>query len=374
MTLQCPDEPVRLAQPGRLHQRLRSELLTAIAAVVDSGRFILGPEVRAFEQEAARALGVQHAVGVSSGTDALVCALSAAGVGAGDVVLTTSLSFVATATAIARLGATPRFCDVDPETFNLDVDNLAEELLLGVKAVLPVHLFGLPASVGRLRERCGSTMIVEDAAQAFGASSDDGLVGALGDLAAFSFFPAKPLGAMGDGGLVTTHRAGLAEECRALRMHGREQDGRCHRVGGNCRLDEVQAAVLRVLLPWDAERRALRRARAETYHRELSDVTEVIAPAHHGHVEHAWSVYAIRACTGRDALRAYMEERGVQTAVYYERPLPFEPFLAGLGYSAGDFPVAEQLCNELLALPISSEMTEGEQSRVIDAVRAFYRG
>ncbi len=375
MSSTSSDERIALANPGRLHRRLRAELLAAIEEVLGSGQYILGPQVAAFESEVASMLSVEHAVGAASGTDALTLALAAAGVGAGDVVLTTPLSFVATATAIVRLGARPRFCDVDPVTFNIDPNQVDEQLALGVKALVPVHLFGRPAEVGRLRRRCPGAIVVEDAAQAFGASSEDGPVGAQGELAAFSFFPAKPLGAMGDAGLVTTRREDFANECRSLRSHGRQDDGRYHRLGSNSRLDELQAAVLRVLLPLDWQRRKRRQQLAETYRQELAGFSELIVPNadEAGGIEHAWSVYAVRVVRKRDELRAFLRERGIDAAVYYQRPLPFEPVLSHLGYAAGDFPVAEQLCRELLALPVAAEMSESEQARVLDAVLDFHR-
>lgn len=368
---------VPLVDLARLHRTQRSELLGAIARVLDSGEYILGSEVDRFEREAAELLGVTHAVGVSSGTDALSCALLAAGVGPGDVVLTTALSFVATATAILRVGALPRFCDVDAVTYNLDLDALPDDELAGVAAIVVVHLFGHPADVSAIRRRVGPSLpIIEDAAQAFGARAAAGPVGALGDLASFSFFPAKPLGALGDGGMVTTTAAALAARCRRLRVHGRDEAGRCLEAGSNMRLDALQAAVLRTQLPQVTARRAARTQHAALYARLLIDLEEITLPGGGGApgVEPSWSVYSVRVAEHRDELRRHLASHGIETAVYYPRPLPDEPLFAGLLGARRRFPIAERLCRELLALPVAAELGEAGPLAVSEAIRAFYSG
>ncbi len=365
---------VPLVDLAAVHAELRDELLEAMARVLDSGRFVLGDEVEAFEREVARTLQVPHAVGLSNGTDALVCALSAAGVRAGDVVLTTAFSFIATVTAILRVGAVPRFCDIDPHSFNLEPRCLSDERLDGVKAVVVVHLFGRAADVAAIAERVGDIPIVQDAAQAFGARTDAGPVGALGQAAAFSFFPGKPLGALGDGGLLTTSDPQFAEAARRLRVHGRGPEGTTELVGGNYRLDALQAACLRVKLPHEAQRRALRGANARAYDAAFADLPGVTTPnatqAPDG--SHVWSVYALRVNGKRDALRAHLASCGVESAIYYPRPLPRETMLGSSAAAEGQFPEAERACREVLALPVCAELGASRVAAVIAAVRGFF--
>lgn len=370
-----PNYVVPLVDLRALHRQHRAELLEAITRVLDSGEFVLGEEVREFEREAALLLGVEHAIGLASGTDALSCALLASGVVPGDVVLTTALSFVATATAIARVGAIPRFCDVDERTFNLDPAALDDVELSGVRAAIVVHLFGYPADVPAVRQRLGTDVVViEDAAQAFGARSEYGPVGTLGDLAAFSFFPAKPLGALGDAGMLATASASTADRCRRLRIHGRDERGRCVEAGSNMRLDALQAAVLRAQLPQVTARRAARERHAALYAERLGGLPALKlpdVPAHEGCTP-AWSVYAVRVAERRDELRRYLQHQGIETAVYYPRPLPKEPAFAASSHPQRGFPVAERLCNELLALPIAAELGEAGPCAVAEAIRSFY--
>ena len=356
----------------RLHSPLRQAMLEAVARVVDSGVFIGGPEVEALEQELAQRLGVRHAVGVSSGTDALLVSLMALGVGPGDEVITTPMSFFATAGSIARLGARPVFADIDPATYTLDPAQVQRALTPQTRAIVPVHLFGQLAPMGALRALADAhgVALVEDAAQAIGASGPQGRAGALGELGCFSFFPTKNLGALGDGGLVTTQDDALAARVRALGRHGAQ--GKYHHpmLGGNFRLDAMQAALLRVKLPhlerWQARRREL----AARYDQALATRAELtlpwVRPGHH----HTFHQYVVRlpSASQRDALRARLSRAGVETMIYYPQPLHVQPCFQALGYRDQDCPQATRACEQVLALPIWPGLTDQEQERVITAL------
>jgi dTDP-4-amino-4,6-dideoxygalactose transaminase len=307
---------------------------------------------------------------VSSGSDALIAILAACGIRAGDEVITTPLSFFATAEAIVRVGATPVFSDIDPKTLNLDLVAARERIGARTRAVLVVHLFGRMVDPAPL---AGAALpIVEDAAQAIGASLPDGRgPGALGTAAALSFFPSKNLGAMGDAGMVLTDDAGLAERVRAIRVHGAPSPHVHQTIGGNFRLDELQAAVLRVKLPslsaWTARRREI----AAVYRQAWADTPLGLPPAAAGCV---WSQFVVRVPAGRrDALAAWLASRGVETAVYYPTPLHLQPALAALGGRRGQLPDAEAACAEVLAVPAHAQLTPDEVGRVCDEVRAFFR-
>ena len=352
---------------GAQHLPLGDDLHAAAARVLASGKFILGPEVAAFERELAGELGVAEAVGVSSGTDALTALLMAAGIGAGDEVVTTPYSFFASVESIVRLGARPIFADIEPETMNLDAAAAVTRMGGRTKAALVVHLFGRAAAVGPLRAACSAAQIplFEDGAQAIGAS---GMGGGWG--AALSFFPSKNLGGFGDGGAVTTNDAALAAQIRALRNHGAAQKLQHERLGGNFRLDELQAALLRVKLPhlsrWTAERRRL----AALYRTRLAGLPVRLPPSDAGCV---WNQFVIRVGPGRrDPLRRHLEERGIASAVYYPIPLHLQPALAFLGHRPGDFPNAERAAEESLALPIFPGLGDAPLARVTDAVAEFF--
>jgi dTDP-4-amino-4,6-dideoxygalactose transaminase len=358
------------------HAPLLGELREAIDRVLASNHFILGPEVQAFEREVAAAVGVEHAVGVSSGTDALLSALMALGVGHGDEVITTPFTFFATAGCIARLGARPVFVDIDADTFNLDAEQVRGVLGARTRAIVPVHLFGQPCDMDGLREALRGTAVavVEDAAQALGATTDAGPVGGLGAFGCFSFFPSKNLGCFGDGGLVTTGDGELAERIRVLRAHGARPKYHHAFIGGNFRLDAIQAAVLRVLLPHVPAWTALRRANAARYDRwfaeddVLGDVVRTPPRVEAGHV---YNQYVVRV-PRRDELRAHLAERGIGSEVYYPVPLHLQECFRDLGYGPGDFPEAERASREVLALPVFPELGEERARRVVDAVRAFF--
>jgi dTDP-4-amino-4,6-dideoxygalactose transaminase len=359
------------------HAPLRDALLEAITRVVDSQRFIHGPEVEALEVELAGQLSVEHAVAVSSGTDALLAALMAFGIGPGDEVVTSTYSFFATAGSVARLGATPVLVDIEEDTYNIDPEAVMAAMTPRTKAVIPVHLFGQPADLHPIINtvvRQGA-FIIEDAAQAIGATYDGHAVGSFGAYGCFSFFPSKNLGCFGDGGLVTTKNHQLARRIQLLRNHGMEPKYYHHMVGGNFRLDAIQAAVLRVKLPhleqWTAARqRNAGRYRALFAEAGLADIVKL--PVEAPRRTHIYNQFVIRVAE-RDRLRAHLGARGIGTEVYYPVPFHLQKCFAHLGYAQGAFPRAEAAARETLALPIYGELTEAQQAEVVDAIKAFYR-
>jgi dTDP-4-amino-4,6-dideoxygalactose transaminase len=375
------DGAIPLLDLSAQNDPLSEPIREAILRVVSSGHFILGKEVAAFEAEVARYLGVQHAIGVSSGTDALLVALMALDVRHGDEVITTPFSFFATAGCIARLGATPVFVDIDPETFNIDADQVPAAITPKTRAVIPVHLFGQAADLGALTRICkerGLPMI-EDAAQSLGATFDDGgvqrRVGTVGALGCYSFFPSKNLGCFGDGGLVTTDDPDLAKRVRMLRAHGSEPKYYHHVIGGNFRLDAIQAAVLRVKLPHLDRWTEARRLNAAHYDRMFGAAalpqTRLRTPRR-VHDGHGYNQYTI-STNARDGLREYLRSKQIGSEVYYPLPLHLQPCFEYLGQRKGSFPRSERAAAEVLSLPIYSELGEAAQRRVADAVLDYLR-
>ncbi len=337
---------------------LVDELKDAFARTLDSGRFIFGPEVEAFEREAAKYLGVEQTIGVANGTDAIVIALDALEIGAGDEVICPSFTFYATAEAIARVGATPVFADIDPVTLNLDPADVERRITTKTKALLPVHLFGRPMPVDELA-RLGPP-VIEDSAQAFGASPIGGSV-----LSTFSFFPTKNLFALGDGGLIAANDAALAGRIRLLRFHGSRAKKEFELVGYNSRLDAVQASFLRIFLRhldrWNAERREAAARYAEL---GLGDVVE-LPQDERGHVYH---MYCVRT-QERDRLVPALTQAGIGFAYYYDPPLHLQPALRYLGYSEGDFPETERAARENLCLPLWAGISSEQQAEVVAVLR-----
>jgi dTDP-4-amino-4,6-dideoxygalactose transaminase len=352
---------------------LREEILAAIARVCDSQRFILGVEVESLERELAAMLQARHAIGVSSGTDALLCALMALDVGPGDEVITSTYSFFATAGSIVRLGATPVLVDIDPATFNIDVDAVRAAVSSRTKAIMPVHLFGQCADMDPLIDiaaRAG-VPIVEDAAQAIGSTYKGRQAGTLGSVACFSFFPSKNLGAFGDAGLVTASDDRLAERVRLLRNHGAEQQYFHRMVGGNFRLDALQAAILRVKAPhleaWTAGRRR-NAARYRALFEAARLLDGVTLPLESPDGVHIYNQFVIRV-PRRDRVKERLAANGIGSAIYYPVPFHLQECFAGLGYREGAFPHAEAAARETLALPIFPELSEAQQAHVVDSIR-----
>jgi dTDP-4-amino-4,6-dideoxygalactose transaminase len=364
--------PIRLLDLEPQYQPLRAEILAAITRVCDSQQFILGPEVHALERELASYLGVDHAITVSSGTDALLAALMALGIGAGDEVITSTFSFFATAGSVARLGATPVFVDIDPTSFNLDPAAVRSAVTSRTRAILPVHLYGLCADMDPIMEIASDAAIpvVEDAAQAIGSTYKDRQAGTMGTIGCFSFFPSKNLGAFGDGGLITTNDAALAEELRLLRNHGAEPKYFHKRIGGNFRLDELQAAVLRVKLPHLERWTTMRQRNAQRY-TELFEkaglIDRVGLPAAPVNRRHIFNQYVIRV-PERARVRQALDERGIGTEIYYPVPFHLQECFAALGQPRGAFPRAEEAADSVLALPIYAELTTEQQAAVVSAL------
>ena len=369
------DKRIPLLDLSAQNAPLRDEILAAIARVCDSQRFIMGPEVDALERELSAILGVQHAVAVSSGTDGLLLALMALGISRGDEVITSPYSFFASAGAIARLGATPVFVDIDPETYNVDAGRICAAITPRTKAILPVHLFGLPADMDPILDAASRAglAVVEDAAQAIGAAYKGRPAGGIGTCGAFSFYPSKNLGAFGDAGLVTTNDREFARRLRTLREHGMEPKYHHAVIGGNFRMDALQAAILRVKAPRLAVWTGARRENARRYRTLFQDAgltDHVTLPPEPPERRHIFNQFVIRTAR-RDDLRAHLTERGIGTEVYYPVPLHLQPCFGYLGHRRGDFPVAEAAAGESLALPIYGELAPAQQQAVVCAVAEF---
>lgn len=379
-------QPVPMLDLERQYQPLREELLDALAGVLDSRQFILGSAVSDFERAAAANLGVAHAVGCSSGTDALWLALAAAQMGPEMAVITTPFSFFASVSAILRAGATAVLADIDPSSFNLDPKGV-EAVLNGprgetVRAILPVHLYGQPVEWGEFDEIAEERklLLIEDAAQAWGAQWHGRPVGGLGDAAAFSFYPTKNLSAAGDAGMISTNSGEIAERLQMLRQHGMRRRYYHDEMGWNARLDGFQGAVLSVKLKYIGEWNRKRRTVAERYDAlfraaGLADPAPypakgIVLPREAEGSLHVWHQYVIR-CARRDQLREFLTSRRIGTEIYYPVPLHVQEALQNLGYRQGDFPEAERAAHEVLALPIFPELREDEQETVVNAIAEF---
>jgi dTDP-4-amino-4,6-dideoxygalactose transaminase len=365
--------PVPLLDLQAQYRPLREALLEAVTRVCDSQRCILGDEVAALEQELATYLGVGHALGVSSGTDALLAALMALGIGAGDEVITPTFSFFATAGCVVRVGARPVFVDIDPATYNLDLEAVARAITPRTRAIMPVHLYGQAVDMTplvALAEAHGLT-VIEDAAQAIGATDRGRAVGGIGTIGCFSFYPTKNLGAFGDGGLVTTNDPALAERLRLLRDHGQHPKYHHALVGGNFRLDAIQGAVLRVKLPhlaaWTAGRRR-NAARYRTLVAEAGLEGVVTLPYERPDAGHIYNQFVIEV-PDRDRVRAALTARGIGTEIYYPVPFHRQACFADLGHPLDAFPHADRAAARVLALPIFAELTEAQLGRVVEGLR-----
>jgi len=354
---------------------LRAEIEAALGRILDANAFILGPEVAELEKELAEYCNIRHAIACASGSDALLLALMALGVGVGDEVITTPFSFFATASAITRLGARPIFADIEPDTFNIDARQVARLITKRTRAIEPVHLFGQCADMAAIRDVAGEVPIVEDAAQAIGSEFQGRRAGSIGKIGCFSFYPSKNLGGMGDGGFLTTNDDSLAEKLRALRVHGSPERYRHKWVGLNSRLDGFQAAVLRVKLPHLDGWSAARKANADRY-RELFNefglTDKVILPFERDDVRHIYNQFVIRVPERRDNLREYLAESGIGTDIYYPIPLHLQECFRYLGYRRGDLPEAELAAKEVLALPVYPELRAEQQRFVVKTFAEFF--
>jgi dTDP-4-amino-4,6-dideoxygalactose transaminase len=380
---------VPLLDLKKQYESLRDAIRAKMDEIADSQAFILGPEVEALEREVCAFTGAKHAIGVSSGTDAELAILMALGIGPGDAVITTPYTFFATAGGIARLGARIIFADIEPETFNISPELLRKRLEAhrgdNIKAIIPVHLFGLSCRMDEIRALAAEhgIPVIEDAAQALGAEypgAHPGKCGAMGEFGFYSFFPSKNLGAFGDGGMIVCQDEAIAQKIRALRNHGMEQRYHHHTVGGNFRLDALQAAILRIKLPHLDEWSAARRANAAFYRAEFSraglDITLPTEPfaAHSATApnHHIYNQFVIRV-PRRDELLHHLAAAGIGHAVYYPIPLHLQECFDGLGYKPGDFPESERAARETVALPIFPELIQDQQRAVVAAISEFYR-
>ena len=356
---------------GPQYRSIESEVHTAITRVLESGSFIMGPDVAEFEKEAADFLGARHAIGLNSGTDALFLALRALGIGPGDEVITTPFTFFATAEAISHVGATPVFVDIDEASFNIDPAAVDAAITPRTRAVIPVHLYGRPVDMTALMAVASAAgiAVVEDCAQSFGARYQGRQTGTIGAVGTFSFFPSKNLGAYGDAGMLTTDDDAVAEQVRMLRVHGARKKYFNEVVGYNSRLDTLQAAILRVKLPHVEEWNAGRRRVAARYGELLAAVPGVVAPAvSDGHVFHQ---YTIRVLDGRRAaVEGVLTEAGIATMLYYPVPVHHLPLYRD---AAPTLPIAERLSNEVLSLPIWPELDDADIVRVVDVVAGALR-
>jgi len=351
-----------------------AEIRTAIERVLSSQQFVLGREGAAFEEEIAVLCGVAHGVGVASGTDALILALRACGVQAGDEVLLPTYTFVATGSAVSALGAKPVFVDIRPETYNLDPSELERRITSRTRAIIAVHLYGLAADMDPILAfaKYRKLPLIEDCAQAIGALYKSRRAGSFGDAACFSFYPTKNLGAYGDAGMVVSNSAELAAHLGTLRNHGQTAKYRSSEPGWNSRLDEIQAAVLRVKLRHLAEWQGTRRSHAAEYTRLLQQVPGIMPPHEPEGLEHVYHQYTIRT-EQRDALQRHLAARRIGTTVYYPYPLHLQPLYAHVGHRAGDFPHAERAAQEVLSLPMYPELRKDQIAHVVEAIAEFMK-
>jgi len=364
----------------RQYEKIKNEILLATQRVYEKGRFILGEEVSGFEKEFSHYCGVRYGVGVGSGTDALYLALKAAGIGEGDQVATVANSFVATALAISFTGAKPLFVDIDPKAYTMDPNSL--ELILKrektkkegqkIRAVLPVHLYGQPADMDSITEIANryDLAVIEDACQAHGAKLGRRKVGSLGAMGCFSFYPTKNLGGYGDGGMVVTDHQKYDQKLRLLRCYGQRKKYQHVLKGHNSRLDEIQAALLRVKLKYLDQWNEERRRKAKLYTKMLSPLG-LVCPSERKGVRHVYHLYTIE--TGRrDALQAFLKKKGIETLIHYPIPIPLEKAYQEMGYRRGDFPLTDQWSRKILSLPFFPEIGEREMEKVAEGVRRFF--
>ncbi len=368
---------VPLLDLSEQNRDLRPEIEAALGRVLDTNGFILGSEVKALEEELAEYCGTKHAIGCASGSDALLLALMALDVQAGDEVITTPYSFFATVSAITRLGAVPVFVDIDPDTYNLDVGQIESKITERTKAIQPVHLYGQCADMKALREVSAKHKIplVEDAAQAIGAEENGVRAGAMSEVGCFSFYPSKNLGGMGDGGFMTTNDDDLAEKLFALRVHGSKERYYHKWVGLNSRLDGFQGAVLRVKLPHLDSWSDKRKANADLYRELFTDSglgEQLGLPFERENVRHIYNQYVVRVPGRRDELRSFLTEAGIGTDIYYPVPLHLQECFEYVGYNLGDFPESEKAAQETLALPIFPELKPEQQKFVVSRVLEFF--
>lgn len=367
---------IQLVDLKRQYQSLKKEIDQAALGVLDSGSYILGENVTKLEEEIAAYCGVKYAVGVASGTDALQLSLMALGIKAGDEVITTPFTFIATAEAICKVGARPVFADIDINTYNIDPKEIEKKITKNTKAIIPVHLYGQPCRMDEIMKiaEVNKLKVVEDCCQAIGAEYKGKKVGSFGDTGCFSFFPSKNLSAFGDGGMVVTNNGDIYEILKVIRVHGSKNKYFHIRPGLNSRLDEFHAAILRVKLPrldkWNNARRKNAKIYNEYFKRaKLAD--NVICPKEDKDIKHIYNIYAIRA-KNRDTLKDYLAQAGIQTGVHYPLGLHFQEVYKRLAYQMGDFPVTEAVSSGILSLPMHPHLEKAEIELIVKTISAFY--
>lgn len=354
------------------YRGLREEIRDAIDRVLESGHYILGPETKAFEAEVAEFCGVKYAVGVANGTDALVLALDAAGIKAGDEVITTPFTFFATAEVISRLGAIPVFVDIDPKTYNIDVEQVKQAITSKTKAIIPVHIFGQPADMDEIMALAAEhdLFVLEDAAQAMGSEYKGKKIGSLGHAATFSFFPTKNLGGYGDGGMIVTNDEKLATQARILRAHGSNPKYYHAQLGYNSRLDEIQSAALRIKLRHLDDWNNARAKNATYYDKKLAELP-VVTPYRAENRKHIFHLYNVQT-EDRDGMLAHLKENGIASGIYYPVPLHLQEVYKPLGYKEGDLPHSETIAKKMFALPLYPELTEETIDEIVAVVRNYF--
>ncbi len=355
------------------YKNLRKEVNLALIQTLKEGNFILGKRVKVLEKKIAKLVGTKFAVGLNSGTDALFLSLKALGIGRGDGVITTPFSFMATAEVIATVGARPVFVDINPETYNIDADKIKKAITKKTKAILPVHLYGQMADMKKIMQiaKRKSLFIIEDAAQALGASQNGKIAGSIGVAGCFSFFPTKNLGAFGDAGMITTNNGKLAEKLKMLRNHGSREKYYHEFLGVSSRLDEIQAAIILAKLPYLKKWNKKRQKIASFYDKNLKGVGDIIIPSALKNNVHIYHQYTIRT-KYRDALVRFLKRKNIPVAIHYSIPLHLQPALKYLGYEKGDFPEAERAADEVISLPIYPEFKKSEQQKIVKEIKNFF--
>ncbi len=351
------------------YNKLKPQIDKAVIDVMGSGGYIGGPNVKGFEDEFAAYIGAKYAVSLNSGTDALYIALRALNIGPGDEVITTSFTFIATGEAIAMVGATPVFVDIDPDTYNIDVSKIEAQITPKTKALLPVHLYGQPVQMDKIMEiaKKHNLRVIEDCAQSVGSTFNGQKTGTIGDVGCFSFFPSKNLGCFGDGGMLTTNDPAVAEMANIIKSHGSKVRYYHTEMGVNSRLDAIQAAILRIKLPHIDQWNDARREVAYYYNEKLSDIAGT--PKEIANVKSVYHQYTIKVNVNRDELQKKMQDEGIQTMIYYPVPLHQQDVYKKTGFRAGPMPVSEELAKKVISLPIFPELDRARQDKVIAALR-----
>ena len=359
------------------YNEIKDEIAEAVNKVLREGKYILGPEVSALEERLAASCGAPYGIGVASGTDALVLAVVAAGIGEGDEVITTPFTFIATIEAVIRAGAKPVFADIDPKTYNMDPSAIESKITAKTKAVIPVHLYGLPCDMDGIMNiaKKHGLKVIEDCAQSFGAAIGGRVTGSFGDFGCFSFFPAKNLGCYGDGGMIVTNDEGYARKLKLLRMHGfsADYDYRLH--GFNSRLDTIQAAIVNIKMNHIDGWIEKRIRHAGRYAEGLKDIGEIIPPFIPDGYKHAMNYYALRIAGGRetrDSLKKYLTENGIGNNIYYPLSLHLQPICADMGYKKGDYPVSEKTQDEIISLPMYPELEAEKIDFICGKIRHYF--